>query len=98
MYYANASFTGNQVSNFTGLDLVNAPLIEYDVNGDPVNPPVLVTNGSALAQQFSASKDYTSEFTNAAYFMTAITIMLLLLIMLLRKRIARAIQIFQEAR
>jgi choline transporter-like protein 2/4/5 len=84
------SFT-DQVSTSTGISLLNAtvPNTTLDV--------VSLTNGSGLPLQFQASANYQSEFTSAAYFMTAITVMLFFLILLLGRRISRAIEIFQEA-
>lgn len=82
---------GNQVSSKTGLNLLNATA---------PNTTALIltlTNGSALPLSFAASLNYQTEFTSAAYFMTAITVMLFFLILLLSRRIARAIEIFQEA-
>jgi choline transporter-like protein 2/4/5 len=88
---ANAADLGKEVSTKTGLDLLNAQ--------DPNNTVGIIPlgKGSALPQDLAASVNYQTEFTNAAYFMTAITIMLFFLILLLHRRISRAIEIFQEA-
>lgn len=88
---ANINSLGERISNRTGVDLINA----LDVNTSL--PSIPIGNGSGLAQQFQASINYQREFTSAAYFMTAITIMLFFLILLLHRRISRAIEIFQEA-
>jgi len=82
---------GNEVSSVTGISLLNATTPNISA------PIEQVTTGAGLPLKLQASLNYQQEFTSAAYFMTAITVMLFFLILLLQRRISRAIEIFQEA-
>lgn len=81
----------SQVSTVTGVDLINAPA------GNSSGFVIPLINGTALTAGFSSSANYQKQFVSAAYVMTAVTIMLFFLILLLARRIARAIEIFREA-
>lgn len=85
------SSLADQASTTTGLDLINASPINLTGN------PIPLGSGNALPAQFQASLNYKEQFTYAAYFMTTITILLFILILMLARRISRAIEIFQEA-
>jgi len=79
------------LTGLTGISFINASIA--DVNGTAI----LIKKGALLPVSLSSSASYQTEYQYGAYVMTAITVLLFFLILLLGRRINRAIAIFREA-
>jgi choline transporter-like protein 2/4/5 len=88
---ANASSSGNTAGVLSGFALINASA--PDLNGTIQT----LANGSAIAQAVSSGELLQANYLNFAYAMTAVTILIFLLILMLFSRIHKAVLIFQEA-
>lgn len=75
-------------------DAIGSDILDSDSNSSVT---ISTFNSSSLPDSLSESLDYSTEYRYMAYAATVFTILLFIIIVSLLERIARAIEIFQEA-
>ena len=91
----NALDDAKGVLSSTAVTITGQDLLNGGSNVTTVN--TTLASGSAIAGLFASSNDYKRQYEIGAYFLTAVTVLLTIIIIAMIGRINRAIEIFREA-